>query len=386
MIDTSDLDVFGSSVRAWLTSVVIPSLSDELEPRFLELRAWQRTLYEAGLIGLTWPKAWGGQELSYYHQQILNTQLVMARAPQPIGLIGLDVVGPSIGTYGTPQQRQDLLPSLLSGAHIWCQGFSEPGAGSDLAAIRTKARVAGDEFIVDGQKVWTSWASFADWCALLVRTDSGAVRHHGLSYLLVDMRTPGITVRPLRQMTGESEFGEVFFDDVHVPIANLVGTVGQGWEIALDTLSHERGTFGMRRQAEISGPLWNAIDSLRAQQSAGQSLPASVIAAIGRAVVADKVLRAQVAATVERASNGGGASALDSVDKLILAECEQEVFGSLREVVGPLLNDLEGGAWQVRSAAVAHDYLYGRAASIYGGTSQIQRNIVAERMMGLPRG
>jgi alkylation response protein AidB-like acyl-CoA dehydrogenase len=204
--------------------------------------------------------------------------------------------------------------------------------------------------------------------------------------LLVDMRTPGITVRPLRQMTGESEFGEVFFDDVHVPVTNLVGAPGQGWEIAMDTLSHERGTFGMRRQAEISGQLWSAIDSLRSYQDTGACVPDDVVSAIGRAVVANKTLEAQVEATVERATGGGGASALDSVDKLILAECEQEIFGALREVVGPLLNDLDGDAWQVRSAVVAHDYLYGRAASIYGGTSQIQRNIVAERMLGLPRG
>jgi alkylation response protein AidB-like acyl-CoA dehydrogenase len=385
-METPELAAFRTAVRAWLASVGIPVIADDLASRFVDLREWQRTLYDAGFIGLTWPKSWGGRDLTYRHQQILNTELVRARAPQPIGLIGLDVVGPSIGTFGTPQHRHDLLPPLLSGAHIWCQGFSEPGAGSDLAAIRTRAHLVGDEFIVDGQKVWTSWASFADWCALLVRTETGSTRHRGLSYLLVDMRTPGITVRPLRQMTGESEFGEVFFDDVHVPVANLVGAPGQGWEIAMDTLSHERGTFGMRRQAEISGQLWSAIDSVRLYQGTGTCVPADVVSAIGRALVANKTLEAQVEATVERATNGGGASALDSVDKLILAECEQEIFGALREVVGPLLNDLEGDAWQVRSAVVAHDYLYGRAASIYGGTSQIQRNIVAERMLGLPRG
>jgi alkylation response protein AidB-like acyl-CoA dehydrogenase len=386
VIDFRDLEAFRTSVRAWLASVQIPTPSDELDQRFLDLRGWQGVLYDAGLIGLTWPKEWGGRDLSYYFQQVLNTELVLARAPQPIGLIGLDVIGRSIGAYGTPQQRRDLLPPLLSGAHIWCQGFSEPEAGSDLAAVRTRGRRDGEEFVVDGQKVWTSWASFADWCALLVRTDEGSARHRGLSYLLVDMRTPGITVRPLRQMTGESEFGEVFFDSVRVPCANLVGTAGQGWEIALDTLSHERGTFGMRRQAEVSGPLWSAIDSLRIETAGGALLPDGVVASIGRSLVADKVLRAQVAATIERANSGTGASPLDSVDKLVLAECEQQIFGGLREVLGPLINDHDGGAWQLRSALVARDYLYGRAASIYGGTGQIQRNIVAERLMGLPRG
>jgi alkylation response protein AidB-like acyl-CoA dehydrogenase len=385
LIDTSDIEAFRASVRAWLGSVAIPSPAGGLESRFAALRDWQYALHDAGLTGLTWPKAWGGQGLTYRHQHVLNIELVLARAPQPIGLIGLDVVGPSIGTYGTPRQRQELLPPLLSGAAIWCQGFSEPGAGSDLAAITTRARPADGHFVVEGQKVWTSWAPFADWCALLVRTGSASTRHRGLSYLLVDMRSPGITVRPLRQMTGESEFGEVFFDDVRVPATNLLGTPGQGWEIAMDTLSHERGTFGMRRQAEVSGQLWSAIDAMRASRPAEDPPPAGVIAAIGRALVSDKVLRAQVAATVDRADRGGGSPALDSVDKLVLAENEQVIFGALREVMGPLLNDLEGSAWQVRSAVVAHDYLYGRAASIYGGTSQIQRNIVAERMMGLPR-
>jgi alkylation response protein AidB-like acyl-CoA dehydrogenase len=374
-------------VRAWLLSAEIPSAAGDLDARFAALRVWQSVLHAAGLTGLTWPAAWGGHDLTYRHQYILNTELVLARAPQPIGLIGLDVVGPSIGIYGTPRQRQQLLPPLLSGEHIWCQGFSEPGAGSDLAAITTRARREDDgHLVVEGQKVWTSWAPFADWCALLVRTGAADARHRGLSYLLVDMRSPGITVRPLRQMTGESEFGEVFFDGVRVPAANLLGTDGQGWEIAMDTLSHERGTFGMRRQAEVSGQLWNAIDALRRRRPAEAELPARVVTAIGRALVADKVLRAQVSATVERADSGGGDPALDSVDKLILAENEQAIFGALRQVMGPLLNDLESSAWQIRAADVAHDYLYGRAASIYGGTSQIQRNIVSERMMGLPRG
>lgn len=386
MIDTTDIDAFRASVRAWLRTASIPQATGELESRFHVLRDWQHTLHTAGLTGLTWPKAWGGQGLTYRHQYVLNTELVLARAPQPIGLIGLDVVGPSIGAYGTPRQRQDLLPPLLSGASIWCQGFSEPGAGSDLAAVSTRVHQADGCFVVNGQKVWTSWAPFADWCAVLVRTEHASKRHRGLSYLLVDMHSPGITVRPLRQMTGESEFGEVFFDEVRVPADNLLGALGQGWEIAMDTLSHERGTFGMRRQAEVSGQLWAAVDAMRAHQAAGDQLPVGVVAAVGRALVSDRVLRAHVSATVDRADKGGGDPALDSVDKLILAEKEQEIFGALREVAGPLLNDLEASMWGVPSAVVAHDYLYGRAASIYGGTSQIQRNIVAERMMGLPRG
>lgn len=379
---SADVEAFRQQVRAWLASVDIPTIADDLDERFRELRAWQRHLYDAGLVGLTWPTEWGGRGLSYRHQQALGEELARARAPQPIGLIGLDVVGPSIGRFGSSEQREQLLPPLLSGEHIWCQGFSEPGAGSDLAAISTRAIRDGDGYAVDGQKVWTSWAGFADWCALLCRTDPDASRHKGLSYLLVDMRSPGISVRPLRQITGEAEFAEVFFDSVRVPSTNLVGSEGQGWAIAMDTLSHERGTFGLRRYLEIGVPLWDAMDTLRRSRPA---LSEQQRACLGRAHVAHQVLSAQVTATLDRAAENGGPSSLDSVDKLVLSWAEQQIFGALRGLVGPLFNDLDADPWGLNSAAIARDYLYGRAASIYGGSRQIQRNIVADRYLELPR-
>ena len=376
------LDAFRTQVRDWVLSASIPAVADDLDLRFTQLRAWQRALYDAGLIGINWPPEWGGRGLSHRHQQVFSEELARVRAPQPIGLIGLDVVGPSIGRFGTPAQRAALLPPLLSGEQIWCQGFSEPGAGSDLAAITTRATRAGDQFVVDGQKVWTSWAHFADWCALLVRTDPAGRRHRGLSYLLVDMHSPGITVSPLRQITGESEFGEVFFDGVRVPAGNLVGGPGQGWMIAMDTLSHERGTFGLRRHLEISAPFGDAIDALRRAQA---PLPPRLAETLGRARVAERVLRAQVIATLDRAAAHSEPSPLDSVDKLVLSWAEQEIFGAMRELLGPMLNDRASNAWGVRAMSAGRDYLYGRAASIYGGTRQIQRNIVADRLLGLPR-
>jgi alkylation response protein AidB-like acyl-CoA dehydrogenase len=363
-----DLDYFRHEVQTWLDSVEIPRIADNLDQRFTELRAWQHKLYDAGYVGLTWPAQWGGQGLSHRHQQVLGEELAAARAPQPIGLIGIDVVGPSIGTFGTPQQRAALLPSLLSGEQIWCQGFSEPGAGSDLAAITTRAVRDGDEFVVNGQKVWTSWAHAADWCALLVRTHQDTVRHRGLSYLLVDMQSNGISVRPLRQMTGESEFGEVFFDQVRVPVANLIGEVGQGWAIAMDTLSHERSTFGLRRYLEISVPFWDVIDKLRTERAI---LSDRQLTTLGHARVAQEVLHAQVDATLERVADQAGPSPLDSVDKLVLSWAEQEIFGSLRKLIGPLLNDRESKPWSLDAGAIGRDYLYGRAASIYGGSSEI---------------
>jgi alkylation response protein AidB-like acyl-CoA dehydrogenase len=378
------LSAFRRRVRAWLSSADIPSLPDDLDARFAVLRRWQRDLYRAGLLGLTWPPEWGGSGLDSRYQQALIEELVNVRAPQPAGLIGLDVVGPSIGRFGTERQRSRYLPPILSGDEIWCQGFSEPEAGSDLASVKTTARLESGTYIVNGQKVWTSWAHVADWCALLVRT-SVADGRRGLSYLIVDMRSRGITVRPLRQISGDSEFNEVFFENVTVPASNLVGLPGDGWAIAMDTLSHERGTYIGRRYAEVSAALGDACDSLAEALGRDQAaVPERLFETVGEAKVAEQVLHAQAVATLGR-SVTSGASPLDSVDKLVLARTEQDIFESLRSLLGPFLNECGETAWGLRSLAVGRDYLYGRAASIYGGTSQIQKNIVAERLLGVPR-
>jgi alkylation response protein AidB-like acyl-CoA dehydrogenase len=379
------LDDYRLAVRAWLGSVQIPAASGDLEDRFVRLRDWQRELHGAGYVGVSWPRSWGGQGLTPLHQLVLNEELSRAHAPQAIGLIGLDVVGPSIAKYGTPAQRE-LLPALLAGDHIWCQGFSEPGAGSDLAAIATKANRDGERFVISGTKTWTSWGHKADRCALLVRTGHERGRH-GLTYFIVDMHSPGITVRPIRQMTGESEFCQLFFDDVIVPAENVLGRVDQGWEIAMDTLSHERGSYAMRRRVEIGVAFDDGIDVIAA--AAGNDLsrvPDRLIESLGGSVVALEVLSAQNRATAERIMLAPVPSPLDSVDKLVLSWAEQQVMYSLYLFLGQAALTDATTSMGLDAARVTGDYLYSRAASIYGGSSQIQLNIIAERLLGLPKG
>jgi alkylation response protein AidB-like acyl-CoA dehydrogenase len=237
-------------VRAWLKKNVPRASRDERpmewgDPeRLVQAKAWQKRLFEAGYVALGWPKEWGGQGMDVMHQTIVNEEMVLARAPGLIGMMGIQMVGPTLIQYGTEEQRRRLLPRILSADDIWCQGYSEPGAGSDLASLRTRAERDGDDFVVNGQKVWTSNAQYADWMFCLVRTDPDAPKHAGISYLLIDMKSPGITVRPLVQMTGDAGFNEVFFEDVRVPVGNLVGGLNNGWQVANATLAHERNMLG----------------------------------------------------------------------------------------------------------------------------------------------
>jgi alkylation response protein AidB-like acyl-CoA dehydrogenase len=381
-----DVEHVRRDARKWLSEVDVPAVPLDLDERFRVLRGWQRTLFDSGWMGLSWSPEAGGRGLTAAHQYVFSEELARAHAPAPIGLIGLDVVGPSIHAFGTPEQRARFLPPLLSGEEIWCQGFSEPGAGSDLASLRTRADRDGDQYVVNGQKVWTSWGKQASWCALLCRTDPEArPKHAGISYLLVDMSSPGITVRPIEQMTGDAEFCEVFFDEVRVPATNLLGEENEGWRIALDTLSRERGNYTMRRMVEIGWMLDDAVAALRTQP-ADRLSDRRITTAIGESHVALQVLDAQTRRTVRRLLAATGPDPLDSIDKLVLNDAEQDVCRALAGLLGPFRLDSDARPHGLNSAQIVHDHYYSRAASIYGGTAQIQRNIVAERLLGLPRG
>lgn len=384
---TPSLGNYRQSVRTWLAQAEIPDVPLDLDTRFDVLRQWQNVLFDAGWIGISWSREAGGQGLSPRHQLVFSEELARAGAPQPIGLIGLDVVGPSIDGYGSPEQKAELLPRLLSGEHIWCQGFSEPSAGSDLASLRTQARLDGDHFVLNGQKVWTSWAHKSQWCAVLARTDPEASKHKGISYILVDMSSPGVTARPLVQMTGDEEFCEVFFEEVRVPITNLVGELNSGWAIAQDTLGHERGSYTLRRRVEYEVAVDSAIRELHSHfEKTGTTPSDRVLEQVGHAFTAVRSLEAQTRKTIERKTSGEGPSAFDSVDKLSLNEVEQTVYTSISDLLGPLRNVADGEAFGLEAARWVKDHFYSRAASIYGGTSQVQRNIIAERLLGLPRG
>ena len=381
-VTTESLDAFRARARSWLANVELPEVPLDLDARFGVLRQWQKTLFEAGWGGRAWSREAGGQGLTHAHELVFVEELVRARAPQPIGLIGLEIVGPSIDQYGSDWQRRELLPRLLSGDDIWCQGFSEPDAGSDLASLRTRAVVDGDDFVVSGQKVWTSWAHEAQWCALLVRTDTTVRKQAGISYLLVDMASPGITARPIQQMTGDREFSEVFFDEVRVPRRNLLGAENQGWAIAMHTLGSERGGVTLRRRVELEVALEDAVAALRAHGETAHRARA----AIGRAHIAMRVLDAQTRQTAARLVAGAGPTPMDSVDKLILNDVEQTVFAEIAGLLGPLRAVPGSSPAGLLSERWAREHLFSRAASIYGGSAQIQRTIVAERLLELPRG
>ena len=380
------LDAFRARARAWLSQVEVPEVPLDLDQRFTVLRDWQRTLFDGGWMGLAWSQDAGGQGLTHVHQLVFVEELVRARAPQPIGLIGLDVVGPSIDRYGADWQRKELLPRLLSGDDIWCQGFSEPDAGSDLASLRTRAVVDGDDFVVTGQKVWTSWAHYSQWCALLVRTDPAARKQAGISYLLVDMGSPGVTARPIEQLTGDREFCEVFLDEVRVPRRNLLGEVDQGWAIATHTLGTERAAATLRRRVELGVALDDAVDELQAAFPLPDAARARAEAAVGRAQVALRVLDAQTRRTTQRLVADVGPTPVDSVDKLLLNDVEQIVLAEVAGLLGPLRALPGSRPLGLRSDRWVHEHLFSRAASIYGGSAQIQRTIVSERLQGLPRG
>jgi alkylation response protein AidB-like acyl-CoA dehydrogenase len=384
-----DLATFRETARTWLASADIPAVPLGLDERFEVLRGWQRELFTAGWIGISWTKEAGGQGLTPLHQLAFNEELARAGAPTPVGLIGLEVVGPSIERYGSQWQRRDLLPRLLSGDDIWCQGFSEPEAGSDLASLRTRGEIGPGTLRINGQKVWTSWANQASWCALLVRTDPEAPRHKGISYVLVNMKSPGISVRPLTQMTGDQEFCEVFFDDVLVPLENVVGELHGGWRIANHTLSAERGSYAARRRVEYEVAVGEAVQEVNAYLRGPDTPPAAafdrVTAALGRAYVATRALDGQTRQTIRRLVADVGPTAEDSVDKLLLNDVEQTIYTTIIDLLGPGRLAASARPFGLDAERWVHDHYYSRAVSIYGGTSQIQRNIIAQRLIGLPR-
>jgi alkylation response protein AidB-like acyl-CoA dehydrogenase len=371
---------FRLDIRAWLTDAVPRHLPLALDERFQALRMWQRTLYDAGWIGWGWPSEYGGRGGSVVEQLVVYQELARARAPMPAGLVALEVVGPTIAHYATPDQGRRFVPPLLRGDEIWSQGFSEPDSGSDLASLSTRAVEDGESFVITGQKVWTSWAQYSQWCAVLARTDPEAKRHDGISYLLVDLSSPGVEVRPLVQLTGDAEFSEIFFDSVRVPRSNLLGSLNEGWKVAMATLSFERAPALLRRLTEIRV----AFEELTREMCDALSPEELDLIAerVGRCRVLIEAMEARGYRIVDRIRRGERGPE-DSVDKLFLTRTEQAVFALALDVLPDRTAFAPGDALTGRRWL--HDYLFSRAASIYGGTSEIQRNIVAGRLLGLGR-
>ncbi|HET8607913.1 MAG TPA: acyl-CoA dehydrogenase family protein [Gaiellaceae bacterium] len=373
--DTPDEAAFRAELRAWIDA----NLPAEQRggrggaTRFEESgRWWSRKLYEAGYAGLTWPKEYGGAGAPYSYQAIFLEETARAEAPPHVGVIGLGMAGPTIIVHGTEQQKQRYLQKILSAEEIWCQGFSEPDAGSDLAAARTRAELRGDRFVVNGQKVWSSFAHIADRCILVTNSDPGGERYRNLTYLIVDMHAPGVEVRPLRQITGEAEFNEIFFSDVEVPVEDVLGEVGQGWQVAMTTLLHERGTLGFALSAALDVNVRKLLALARERGTTELQRDA-----IAREWIELQALRYTNYRALTALVKTGIPGPEGSVSKLHWSEQNQRLTKLARDLLGEdgLADD---GYWH-------YQQLRSRGNTIEAGTSEILRNIIAERVLGLPR-
>lgn len=350
------------------------------------LIAWQRRLFSGRWVGVHWPKEYGGRGASVVENYIFQEEMARAQAPEIIGRIGVNLVGPTLIRHGTAVQKDRYLSKLLAAEDIWCQLFSEPNAGSDLTALRCKAERVGDDFVVNGQKVWTSYAQFARWGILLARTDPAAPKAKGISFFILDMQSPGVSIRPLKQMTGSEEFNEVFLENVRIPAENLVGELNRGWEIAQTTLAHERGTSA--RQLVAHRILLDELISLaRTREVDGRRAAASPIVRqrLAEAVIEVELLKLHNWRTLTQLLRHGKPGPESSLVKLFWSEMSQRLHDTAMQILGVYGQLMHGDARAVARGRWPRSYLYYRAGTIFAGTSEIQRNIIAERILGLPR-
>ncbi len=394
---------FRTEVREWL--------AENLNGQFRELRGlggpgseheafgerleWDRHLAAAGLTCLGWPVEYGGRAATLRQQVIFHEEYASANAPARVSHLGEELLGPTLLAFGTEEQKQRFLPGIRSVTELWCQGYSEPGAGSDLANVSTSARLDGDEWSINGQKIWTSLAHLSDWCFVIARTEPGSTRHHGLSYLLVPMKQPGIEVRPIIQLTGTAEFNEVFFDNARTAADLVVGEPGAGWRVAMGTLTFERGISTVGQQIRFARELSNLEAVAKAN---GALVDPALAERIDQAWVGLRVLRAHALRTLESAHqnvDARTAAGQASVSKLLwanwhrgLGELAMDVLGAEGLIARPPV----GGTGSALDPHPADDlnqwqrlYLFTRADTIYGGSNEVQRNIISERVLGLPR-
>jgi alkylation response protein AidB-like acyl-CoA dehydrogenase len=343
-----------------------------------ERRAWERRIGEAGWACVGWPEEHGGRGASLLQQVIYHEEYARAEGPGRLGLIGEGLLGPTIIAFGSDEQKRRFLPGIAKGEEIWCQGYSEPNAGSDLANVQTRARLEGDEWIIDGQKVWTSWAQWADWCFALCRSNADAPKHKGLSYLLVPMRQDGIEIRPIVQMTGDSEFSEVFFDGARTAAEHVVGEPGDGWKVAMGTLAFERGAMTLGQQLSFRNELQQVIDIAKANGAAKDPVLRQRLADawIGLEIMRYNALRGL---STDRAELGREAM----IGKIYWATWHRNLGKLAMDVLGPEAEIAEAPPYQL--TRLQRLFLFTRADTIYAGSNEIQRNIIGERALGLPR-
>ena len=387
---TAEDEEFRSQIRGWLEQ----NLSSEFaalrglggpgreHEQFEQRLAWNRHLAASGWTCIGWPAQYGGRDATLAQQVIFHEEYARSGAPARVGHMGEELLGPTVIAFGTPEQKERFLPPIAAVTELWCQGYSEPGAGSDLASVSTSAVPDGSDWVITGQKVWTSLATVADWCFLLARTEPGSRRSAGLSYLLVPMKQPGITVRPIRQLTGTSEFNEVFFDGARTPREMVVGTPGDGWRIAMATLAIERGVSTLGQQVGYQRELDALIAEARRTGAAANPLLRDRLA---RAWIGLQVMREQVVAMLDDADETGTGSAASaaSVVKLLWSRWHRDLGELAMEVRGPASMLAESQPHELDDWQRL--YLFSRADTIYGGSQEIQLGIIAERALGLPR-
>jgi len=384
--DRPEDEAFRKEVRAWLADHVVGEFaalggrggSGDETYGFETRLEWEKVLAADGWTCLGWPPEWGGRGASIAHQVIFNEEYVRARAPGRVSILGEGLIGPTILHYGTPEQKARFLPPIVAGTELWCQGYSEPGAGSDLANVQTKAVLDGDEWVVTGQKVWTSLAHQSDWCFVVCRTEPGSPRHKGLSYLLVPMDQPGVEVRPITQLTGTSEFNEVFFDGARTARRHVVGEVGDGWRVALATLAFERGVALLGHQVSFRRELDHVVAAARAN---GRSEDPVVRQRLARAYAELEILRFDTLRSLS-SIDGPVAPPEASIIKLYWASWHRSLGELAMDVLGMAATVVESPPYELDT--FQRTFLFSRSETIYGGSNEIQKNIIGERVLGLP--
>src|SRR3954447_3618383 len=366
---------FRDEVRSWLEANHPGPTPEGDEAGFDFRRAWQRKLNERGWAGLSWPEQYGGSGATLFEQAIFSEELARSNAPQMANVLGLAMGGPTVIGHGTDEQKERYLSPILSADEIWCQGFSEPQSGSDLASLKTRAVRSGDGWVVTGQKVWTTMAHQAKWCMLLARTDLNAAKHRGLTYFLMDMEQDGVEIRPLRQITGEAEFNELFIEEVRIPDENIVGGENNGWSVAITTLMHERAGLAFALQVSVQIALRELME--RARELGVDSDPV-IRQRLAQVRIEAEVLRLNAYRGLTGTQKRGQPGPEGSLGKWHWAEVNQALTELALDLAGPS-GVLVDGPWTYR-------FLRSRANSIDGGTTEILKNIVAERVLGLPRG
>ncbi len=389
---TTEDKAYRQQVRSWLEENIPKKRPETLDER----RVWHRTLYEAGYLGMGWPKEYGGQEARPMEQAIVGEELARANAPASLNGLGIGIVAPTLIHHGTEHQKRDHVSKILTAEELWCQLYSEPNSGSDLASLQCRADRDGDEFVINGQKIWTSGAVNADWGILLARTDRSAPKHQGISCIMIDMHQPGVEVRPLKQISGSSEFCEVFFTNVRVVADNLVGEMNAGWRIAQTTLSYERGGNVLSRVVRLQEMYDRMIEVCKSLKRNGK--PAledpNVRQKLGEIYAEVEVLRYAALRLLSRLEKGQRPGPEASVSKLHYSELDKHVQELFLDILGPYGLQTEGlppeyalhadsdfgeaGSW-------AYSFFWSRAGTIYAGSSEIQKNILGERVLGLPK-